>query len=222
MAKYRIPEDYISAFEMLSNYNTETVSILARELEEVRIGANPDEIVENLINKEKVNLPESELRVIIGAIFSSYGLIDREGSITIENMISDLVESFLEIKNDANSYVNLKPNLDQLIRKNSRLDLTYKTFQLISDYDKIYINSKIISDIRIVFNDNLKNNNQEAVIIHQFKIEYHERGEVKNSFFALDINDLKKLKEHINRAIEKEKLIKDNIYGNLSFISLKK
>lgn len=222
MAKYKIPADFILAYEILSKFNKETVSILNKELEQVRIGANPDEIVETFVEKKIIDLPKSELQLVISAIFSSYGLIDRDGNNSIENVINDLVTSFLETKDGSSSYLNLKFNLQQLIRKNSRLDLTHKTFQLLSDYDKIYISNRIISDIRIIFDDNLKKNNQEAVIIHQLKIEYHEKGEVKNSFFALDINDLEKLKEHIDRAIEKEKSIKGIMSNNLSFISLKK
>ena len=221
MAKYKIPDAFISAYQILSKISIETVSILSKELEQIRIGANPDEILETLVKSNKIELPKSELEPVIEAIFSSYGLINREGQHNIQNVINDLVESFCETPSNENNHLNLKSNLQQLLKVGSRLDLTHKTFQLLSDYDKIYINSRIISDVRIIFNDDLKNSNQEAAIVHQLKMEYHERGEVKNMFFALDINDLEDIKEHINRAIEKEKLIRDNTYKNLSFISLK-
>ena len=221
MARYNIPEDFISAYEILSKISIENISILNKELEQVRVGANPDEIVETLIKRNKIHLPKNELQAVVQAIFSSYGLINGESQRNIENIITDLVDSFLETKDGKSNYLNLKSNLQQLVRIGSRLHLTHKAFQLLSDYDKIYVDSRIISDVRIIFNDDLKNSNQEAAIVHQLKIEHHERGEIKSTFFALDINDLEKLKEYINRAIEKEKLLRDNTYKNLSFISLK-
>lgn len=224
MAKYRIPTNLTSAYDSISLLDAETISLLVEELEMIRVGATTDELIETLINKQIISIPDIDLKSVIEAVFSIYGLINRENEENIESIISNLVESFIENKEDKEKFDKnkLESNLLQLIRKDSRLELTHKTFDLLSEYDKIYTESRIITDIRLIFNDDLRKSEQAAIVIHQLKVVYHESGDVKNLFFALDSNDLEELKKHIERAIEKEKFIKNDTYKNMSFISLKR
>lgn len=223
MAKYRIPENFIAAYDLINELSDDAVSILSKELEKVKVGANTDEISSLLKEPLKKDLPISELQVIVEAVFSIYSLINRDKQNNLDDILGDLVESFIETKegNDYNSE-KLKINLHKLIKRGSHLDLTHKTFDLLSEYDKIYIDSRVISDIRIIFGNDIKETEQEAAIVHQLRIEYHEKGDIKNLFFALDSNDLENLKINIERAQEKDQLIRNKTYKNMSFILLKR
>lgn len=67
---------------------------------------------------------------------------------------------------------------------------------------------RVLTDIRPIFTDdsNVKINGQ--IILHNLKISYQEGDDIKEIFFAIDNNDIKKIKEQAERAEKKENEIK--------------
>ena len=64
-------------------------------------------------------------------------------------------------------------------------------------------NSRILTDARPIFADDEIGAPLTTIILHTIKLEYHEDGEFHNFFASLDLDDLKKLKSHIDRALAK-------------------
>ena len=84
-----------------------------------------------------------------------------------------------------------------------------------------FLESRVISDIRIVYENELSEKEQCALVIHNLKIRFFSKNNSFDEFFvALNLSDLEKLKETIERAIQKDKLIRDNNH-ELTFISIK-
>ena len=97
---------------------------------------------------------------------------------------------------------------------------TFKAREVIRENLNNFYESRIISDIRIVYDDsgNLDDKDQVAVIVHNLRIKYSSkpvpRGEI---FISLNLEDLHQLKDVVDRAIEKDKLIRTNSHS-LTFI----
>lgn len=82
--------------------------------------------------------------------------------------------------------------------------------------------SRIVSDIRLVFNDDdlKKVEPSYAVILHNLIIKYTKgHGEPGSFFVAMDMGDLKNLKESLDRAFTKDEEIRKR-NPNLKFVDL--
>ena len=72
----------------------------------------------------------------------------------------------------------------------------------------------------MIFNDNIRDNNRNALLIHHLHIEYVKEG-YRKIILLLDLADLKSLKESIERAINKEEIIKNDYQSSFKFLNLR-
>ena len=98
--------------------------------------------------------------------------------------------------------------LHQFLSKPSALSLTNKAIDLITEREKIWLSSRVITDVRPIFGDGDEIKFEASLIIHNLKIQFKENKLIKEFYFALDSEDLTNLKEQIIRAEEKEKILK--------------
>ena len=114
------------------------------------------------------------------------------------------------IKLKPKNYTKFSNFLIQLL-KNNEIGLVAKALKLSLEYEKVYCESKIYTDIRPVFsNPELTEKDIPRFITsHSIKISYHKDEQHQDIFIAgLNTKDLKELKEQIIRAEEKEEKIK--------------
>lgn len=218
MAKYRIPEQFISGFKELSSLKKDLTYKISDILKKLDIGDGPETLAKKLSDIK--DLSKLDLSLISFTIFSLISLAQKEN---IEHLVNDLTQAYSlknkEAKKD--KITNLKNNLITILNSIDKINLTFKAIELQSEYDKIFTDCRVISDIRLIFLDKLDESPKQALVIHNLKMEYQQDEKIKESFFALDLDDLMKLKEQIERAIEKEKIIKGKINQEINFIEIK-
>jgi len=90
---------------------------------------------------------------------------------------------------------------------------------LLSNDSAIYSESKVVTDIRIIFNDDLEEKDRNAMIVHGLNIEYYSANDIKNFHVSLTTTDLKDLKDVIERAISKENIINKDYSTDFKFIT---
>jgi hypothetical protein len=81
-----------------------------------------------------------------------------------------------------------------------------KALDLRNAYERILLSSRVVSDIRPVFDDDEIREDIEAAMVNhtlQLKVRVGDR-EPEDLHVAVDIDDLKSLRKHIDRALEKE------------------
>ena len=219
MTKYRIPEPFKPGFELISKLSKKHVNVIKKALTDTPIGSGPEDTAKSI--EDKINFKSSEVRNIINTIFSLISLNIRE-EVEKEEFINDIVTSYDDINPSLgeDKREKLIEYLQTFLEADGQVKHTIKAATLLSENKKIFIESRVLSDIRIIFEEKIENPKQCAVIIHQLKIIYHENGEPKEIFIALDKEDLNQLKETANRAIQKDKLIRNNTYKEISFIEL--
>lgn len=218
MAKYRIPEQFISGFKELSSLKKDLTYKISDILKKLDIGDGPETLAKKLSDIK--DLSKLDLSLISFTIFSLISLAQKEN---IEHLVNDLTQAYSlknkEAKKD--KITNLKNNLITILNSIDKINLTFKAIELQSEYDKIFTDCRVISDIRLIFLDKLDESPKQALVIHNLKVEYQQDEKIKESFFTLDLDDLMKLKEQIERAIEKEKIIKGKINQEINFIEIK-
>ena len=86
---------------------------------------------------------------------------------------------------------------------------------LLSEYQNIFLNSRVVTDIRPIFNIDIKQSPKGGVIVHNLNIHYRSSNtsEHQDIYFALDSDDIHILSDSLIRAIEKEKSL-NSIFEN--------
>jgi threonine dehydratase len=80
--------------------------------------------------------------------------------------------------------------------------------------------SSVMTDMRLLFNDELVTAPTCGVILHQLKIDYIENGEQKSFFLSMDKDDVTEMCNVLKRALKKEDIILKN-QSDIHFITLK-
>lgn len=220
MVNIQIPKAYFQGFQSLASLPTEQISSIVAFLKEIPVGSG----VNSFTLLFDQTFPDLETKGIAQTIYSlaSFSVSDLE--LTHDDLVNELLISFKDQMDDSNEtpqlIEGLKRNLLQIFQNIDKLESCYKVFNLLSENSKVLKTAHIITDIRLVFKDNLQENDRNALIIHRLKLK-SEEGEVeKEDYFSLDTTDLKKLKEQIERAEEKERLIREQYLDVFSFITI--
>jgi hypothetical protein len=216
MKNYTIPDELISGFQYIGQLDQAGINKIIETIESIPIGLG----IKGLNSALKKNLGQDSNESLADVIYSFGGLLSSIRSDEIEKVTDDLIFSLkLQLKEILPEENRLKNNLLQILSKGEKLKYRYKVISLLTDNDKSFLNSRIISDIRFVFKDDIKETDRRALIIHKLKFDFIKDGCTKNFYIALDSIDLVKLQEQISRALEKERALK-NDYSNINFIEI--
>ena len=101
------------------------------------------------------------------------------------------------------SVPKLQKHLERILEL-SDLTLKAKALALATDYQRLFSDVKVLSDIRPVFGERVSDAPLGAVVIHSLRIGFAEDGEEREFFVTLDSKDLRELQAGISRALEKD------------------
>jgi uncharacterized protein (DUF1697 family) len=215
MTTFKIPTTFVPGFQKLIELSEEEVKQIAGVVKTIPVGTGPTTFQEQLSQK----LELTGLNPVATTIFSFgsllYGHKDEN-----DQLAEKLAESFGETTDLKEDELNdLTGKLKIILSHSENLKISFKAFDLLSENSAIFRDCKIVSDIRLLFQDDLSEKNKNAIVIHQLGIEFQEDDEVKKSFYSFSRSELEKLKAQIERAIEKEESIRQN-FANIEFLNL--
>lgn len=215
MAKLIIPSSVIDGFKEIAKLNENQITEFAEYLQQMEVGTKFDAI-DKFISSIITSIDSGS---IVRTVISFGDLLDGD-DIKFDELAHELRESVEDIFSEESdlNFERLEANLLKIFQNSKNLKLTTKVFNLLVQNNNIYIEGKIISDIRLVFNDNLTESNRNGVIIHRLNITVQNKKENSDIVISLDNSDLKKLKDIIERALLKEEIIKED-YENIHFIT---
>lgn len=212
MTRYKIPENILPGFKIiigLSESQLNDLTLILKTLDSKLFGENDQKRI-----TEKLSISIEDAQGLIQALIGIYSL-QIDSSEPTENIIKNLLQSYSIFLNESEKEEALKKLeicLEKVLNSGEKITAKLKSFELLSENSKNYIDSRVLSDIRLSFNNDLSQQINNAVIIHQLKLRFKENGEAKEVYISLDGNDLEDLKKTIERAIEKENLISSNNY----------
>lgn len=162
-------------------------------------------------------LPEqsNKVRTIMKLIMSFYAL-RRQRNLTVDELLQGLssaIESFSEwTEEEISKWKELETHLPNFFSLPSVMSVV-KMLDLSYDYSNLLQNSKILTDIRPIFNEDASNI-EGSVISYTLRIYYNTRSISKNLSIALDKEDIIKLRNQCERALEKAKTAKKFMQEN--------
>lgn len=216
MPRIRIPDLALPGFKALAELDGEKIQKLSQFLNSLPVGFKMSELNDYLLSEIKI----SESQSIVQTLFSFRELLEPK-DVDFKELSTSLAESYKELEQETSdkNLELLKKNLELIFQNSKSLKLTLKTRQLKTEDSKIYSDSKVITDIRLIFNDDIEDKNRNAVVIHKLHFEFFENKELNDFFISLDLSELKELKEHIDRAIKKDEIIQKDYESTVHFIN---
>jgi hypothetical protein len=155
----------------------------------------------------------SEILNVIRTVYSLSGYLN-DGEMPPAELASQVLEVMratgkekLSVPEDARRpFVDL---LSRLLQADS-IRLASKAFGLRHDHEREFCDVKIITDMRPVFAD-VQQKPTRFIVGHTLKLGYHEYGEHKEFYVALDGSDVAELKKALQRAEDKESSLRSLI-----------
>jgi hypothetical protein len=213
MPSLYIPDEYKEGFNSLGTLDHENFAKLIRLLDEAGSAMSSSTLITNVSAKfDEVFKPQ-----IISILEAVTELDEYRSSddLEVEDIIQQSYAAILDldaVKSEEDAQ-QICERLKQLIDVNGSIAVTSKTFDLKTDYEKIFLHSRIISDARPVFGKDCSEKPKGVLINHILKIIYRDIEGNKEIYLSLDMNDIVQMLEQINRAVDKsnslEKMFRD-------------
>lgn len=201
---YSIPERYEDGFQELDLLSSEDFEHLKKILGNIKWTYSIDNLTKSVYKEIKTDIDIEEIFESVGSLIP---FIDKE------EMIGQLVEDIVEILNENEDFEVtdielLKAKLTYLLNS-KHIYYASKSESLIENYGNVYIQSKILSDIRPVFDIEL-NNPQAGFVIHTMCIHYQSNEEPyhKDISIQLTSSQIQDLRDALDRAEKKESILK--------------
>jgi hypothetical protein len=162
-------------------------SINIRQLETLVLGALPS------LDIEKV-------KEIVGTLLSLYSVRTRM-DITVESLAAELLSASKTGTDMPSSEVANKTLRDLLSVR--PLSMIHKARVLHTDHENTFCSARILTDLRPVFDADVKQPPVGFVMAHILKLSYHHSGEHSNLHLAIDKKDVEDLIRVLQRATDK-------------------
>lgn len=200
-----IPEVYQEGFRGLGSYSKTEFEKIVKALTQLDPVVTIRELALRI--SESFDLDEASLYEVLLSVASITPYL-------YEDKVTDLAKSISNVALridliDEKNFEEFESRLLFLLN-NKMIFYPARAQDLLSEYDRIFINSRILTDIRPVFGVDVKEPPECGMVVHSLSINCRESrsDNYKDYFFALDSQDLSVLKEAIERAEAKASSLK--------------
>lgn len=216
--RYTIPADFLPGFTAILELEDTSWQRIVQCIPQIEEGAGP-KTIENQLRQSVDNLGDTILPLTIFSLGSL--LKDNRGK--EEQIAEDLVEAYKQADThiDADAEQKLLNRLSDLLKSLHAVAVTYKALQLMEEAQQVFAYGRIITDIRLVFNDEVADQKRHALVVHNCRIETREGRQKKDLFFSCTKNDLLDIRNQIERALQKEETLRKDYGDAMPFIDVK-
>jgi len=201
--RYRLTPEVAKGIELLASLRTVEVRALAQELERrLTVKLAIDEELAALIRESSLGKEKSsEEHGRIAEAITGVHLLRVSSPKRVDDVVADIIDAFKDFRSEADTSA-LRENL-ALILNVKVLQASTKAWTLIGDHDTIYLASRIITDLRPVFDEDLEQPLNASLVTHTIKLTVRTEGKSKPVYVVADGSDLKELRDSIDRALAK-------------------
>lgn len=215
MARIGIPRPVFPGIKIISELNQEDMQKLTGYISNLPIEIEFETVVQELDSLLKVSGHR-----LLQTILSFKDLVnnfDENSRVIAEN----LVESFIEYSKedlDSEKKKTLENNLYQILSNFDSVNDIMDAREITTSNENNFSDGSVITDLRLIFKENSEEKNRATAILHKLHIEYNNGTNLKELYLTLDIKDLNKLKVQIEKAIQKDQIIREDYKDVLNFL----
>lgn len=199
-----IPSRYEEGFKELSSISDEKFESIKEGLSLTALVSSLTILAEKVADIQKLDVfTVREIFLSAGSLAPFLDKVEK-----VDDLVEDVANISVKKKftKDKSTFVERV----KFLLTNKHLYFAAKSDEIVREYGNVYISSRIITDIRPVFDIDVDEVPKGGLIVHNLHIHYQadeERGH-KDIYIALDSNDVKALKEALIRAEKKQKSLK--------------
>jgi len=198
----KVPDRHKRALADLASLQDGTMSALAAAL----AGAPPVLLPQDLAGKigGRVDLELPKLQALMEMLISMSGSRTRRGA-TVAAFVAEVIAAAKDAEVDVapDKWEALAARLALLLPCPS-IGITSKALDVLTQHEHVYARSRVLTDLRPVFDTDVISRPRAGVIVHQLEIRYYQDSGERRFFVALDSEDVKELREVVERAAAKE------------------
>jgi hypothetical protein len=201
-----IPERYERGLVQIKRLQDSDVQHLLRALGDAT-ATNTQREIATLLEPALPLLTAADIKALVDALYSLY-VARAKTEITAVRFVSELLNAIRQSTNkdiatsDPEEVSRLTKTLTDLLSVPA-LSTKAKAYALRTDFANTFCDSKIITDLRPVFDTDVKDEPAGAVITHTLKLEYHHCGKHTEIHIALEKPDIENLLTTLKRAQDK-------------------
>jgi len=211
MAVLSIPDSQGAIFRKLSEIREDQFADLARGFGEVRASLSVETFCKG-VYAFAASIPEEDVDDYVRLICGLYPLMENHEK-SPQRIAADIAETLKQIRSlgfTPEIALLVGKRMEKLLSIGKAIAITAKARDVATEQHNVYCGVKIYSDIRPIFSASA-DSISAALVLHNLNISYHQSGEHKDIYFALENSELNELKLAIERAEKKAKQLQEII-----------
>jgi hypothetical protein len=237
VARLNIPERYraaISSIRSLSDSDVRRIRALldgantgfGAEQETGESPLNPNEVIKT-IKASGASVPIANIENLLEAILSLY-LVKSDREVTLDAFVKDVCDAMERLEGNLRLLPDERQDFSAkllTLLNADVLSLAVKAHDLATEDERVFCRARILTDLRPVFGADISDGAQAMVIVHTLKMVVHEEGnarEHRELYVTLDSDDLRSLRQVIDRAEAKGRALSSAVVKNIPVIGISK
>lgn len=206
MPALTIPKEYERGFEVIKSLSDPDIKRILEVLKDASPASEPSGVLP-ILRPALPEIQEIDVQKFLETLYSLY-LFRSHSEVSIEEFVDDLGEAIRESDNEAlrtskvEELTILKGKLKSLLTVHP-LSILSKAHGLRTDSANIFLDAKIISDIRPVWNGDVKEPPEGIVITQTLKLEYSDVKGAQELYLRVSRRHIELLLAVLLRAQEK-------------------
>lgn len=207
-AKLRVPDRYAPALAEFLRLSPQELAEFLQTIHEEKPNLALSELAETIANRLSIDRERIEeiIRLLTSLQMAQEGL-----GLSAEDLVNQLraaMEASGKEELRLVDWQGFQESITEALSEDSALALSSKALDVMGDHAKIYCYGRVLTDLRPIFRADVEQGPSAFVAVHTLKLGYHEAGEHKEFFVALDRNDVRQLADMLERALRKEESLK--------------
>jgi hypothetical protein len=211
MAILKIPESEYLVLSKLAQIEPSDFSALLTAIQDAGDSFIQVDFAEKLALKVPA-VKQPDLEQILKTVTTLYAVTRRlkKTGEDLGNDLKDTIENQKPKSFPVEKALLLKERIQKLFELGKIIGLKSKAIDVMSSQDHVFCAVRLLSDIRPVFQES-PDTISSAMVIHNLRIGYHHNGEHEEFTVAMNTEDVRKIKEVLDRAEKKAKTLKSFI-----------
>jgi hypothetical protein len=211
--RFSIPKQELPSFKLLARTSPETLQQLAESLAEQPPVLNVDKLSAPVAEASGVD--QSDVEELLPLVWR-WTMVQRRLDLSTEDFVTSLSAGLEALPNkewsaeDRSGWANVRHQLQKLLSTDTAIASSAKAGELLLDQRLILCSSRVITDMRTVFDDSAESI-RGILPYHTLVLRCREGADNHDVYVALDLDDLVFLREQLDRAEQKEKLLRTTL-----------
>ena len=211
MPSLTIPEPYRHGIKALAGLSDAAFDQFLSALGRAPVLTTAKELAAWLIPQLK-DSDSTEIEKIVEAVSSVYRIRIRY-ELPAGDLANDVLTAVSKSGDSLEQPERFKARLEKLLIQDSLSTASAKALELRAEYERIYNESRVMTDLRPVFGGNVEDAPSAMLVVHTLKMSYYEDVSKRphEIYVTLDADDIRELKKVLDRAELKEKSLRKTL-----------